>query len=113
MALTIKKEMIASLGGPSSPGGDRLKIMIGEISFDNTYVTNGMAMDLSNEFTNLKMVTFEVRGGYFYEYDYTNKKVKAYSLDFADTNEGAATEVSSGADISTLAADIKFKAEGY
>jgi len=55
------------------------RMVTGSVAFDNSYPTNGEPMDMSKVFPNdLHLVLFEVKAGYIFEYDYTNKKVKAY-----------------------------------
>jgi hypothetical protein len=68
------------------------KIVTGKITFD-TYHTDGESLDLSAEFPGeLHTILFENSGGYFFEYDRTNKKVKAMYFDYNGAADGAAIE---------------------
>lgn len=79
MALTITKDS-GNYGAVFTPQvyakGD-MKFLTGKVDFDSSYPTGGEAMDISKFFKNLLGVTFETKSGYVFEYDYTNKKVKA------------------------------------
>ena len=112
MALGINKQLLVDEFGPGGAGGDRLKIMHGDIAFDNSYPSNGEALDLSNEFNDLKLVIFEAKLGYVFEYDYTNKKVIAYYYDYDATADGPAIECANTTDLSALTS-VKFIAYGY
>lgn len=50
----------------------------GTIGFSSSYATGGEALDLTTmlQGAELKGVQFESKSGYFFEYDYTNKKAK-------------------------------------
>ena len=68
--------------------GHNYKLITGSIAFDSSYPTGGEAMDLSNQIpTDLHMVTFENKAGYSFEYDYTNKKVKAFTPNGAHSHD--------------------------
>jgi hypothetical protein len=54
------------------------KLLTGTFSFDTSYPTGGEAFDITGKFKSLMGVIFEPKAGYSFEYDYTNKKVKAY-----------------------------------
>ena len=56
-----------------------IKVLTGQIAFDDSYPTNGESMDLSAHFKSLKAVVFEPRAGYLFDYDHANKKVKVYT----------------------------------
>lgn len=86
------------------------KLITGTITFDGgNYVVGGIAMDLSNYMpTEVHLVLFEARGGFVYEYDYTNKKVKVYYYDYNNTSDGIAIEYVAAA-ISTV---VRFMAIG-
>jgi hypothetical protein len=82
--------------------GHGYKFVTGVCTFDGgNYVTNGTAMDLSKVFpTEIHLILFEARAGYVFEYDYANKKVKAYFYDYDGSADGVAIEYTNGAAIS-------------
>jgi len=53
-------------------------IVTGKISFDSSYPTGGESLDLTDRLRTVLAVFIENKSGYIFEYDYTNKKVKAY-----------------------------------
>jgi len=53
-------------------------IVTGKISFDSSYPTGGESLDLTDRLQTVLAVFIENKSGYIFEYDYTNKKVKAY-----------------------------------
>jgi hypothetical protein len=58
--------------------GHGFNFVTGSVAFDSSYPTGGEAMDMSKVFpTSVHIVLFETKAGYIFEYDYTNKKVKA------------------------------------
>ncbi len=79
MALAITKDSgnYGAVFTPQIYAKGNIKLLTGSIAFDNSYPTGGEAMDLSKFFKNLLGVFFETKSGYIFEYDYTNKKVKA------------------------------------
>lgn len=104
MALTISSLKRTHLG-------DRRQ-HLGVITFDSSYATGGESLvptDVSLH--TIDSITFEPTGGYSFEYDYTNQKVKvnvpgvaiaaagaATIDDFALTGTGASTARSIGLD---------------
>ena len=83
--------------------GHGYKLITGVVTFDGgTYATNGTALDLSKQLpTEVHMVIFDNAGGYIYQYDYTNKKVKVYYFDYNNANDAVAIELANGVAIST------------
>lgn len=61
---------------PIGPRG-RLGILTGTISFDSSYNGGGEVSGLKKYFRNVNCVKVENAGGYFFEYDKANDKVKA------------------------------------
>jgi hypothetical protein len=80
MALTVAKDSgnYGALFTPKIYAKGDIKFLTGKISFDNSYPTGGEALDLSAHFDTLLGVMIENKAGYSFEYDYTNKKVKAF-----------------------------------
>ena len=88
------------------------KMITGSLAF-GAYETNGVAWDLRKFFpTEIHMIIFETRGGYVFEYDYTNRKIKSYYYDYNAGADGAAIEVANGTDQTTPCADVRFMAIG-
>lgn len=86
-------------------------ILTGSIAFDSSYPTGGEdAGDISDYFRNLDSILIEAAGGYSFEYDATNDKIKAYWVD--TTVDGAPqAEVANTTDLSGVTA-AKFVATG-
>lgn len=75
MVITYKEDL-----GMREKCGHGFKLVTGSIAFDSSYPTGGEAMDLSKIFpVDLHMVVIENKSGYYFEYDYTNKKVKVFN----------------------------------
>ena len=89
-----------------------IKFIPGKISFDNSYPSDGEAMDLSDHLKSVEGVMFESKAGYVFEYDYTNKKVKVYYADYDAVADGALIEVPNETDLAALE-DVRFLAWGY
>jgi len=69
------------------------KLVTGTITFDGgTYATGGISFDLSKLIPTLHIVLFPQIGGLTFEYDYTNKKVKAFYYDYDAGADGVAIE---------------------
>ena len=92
--------------------GHNYKIITGSLAFDSSYPTNGEPMDLSKQIpTDIHMVIIEPSAGYILQYDYTNKKVKAYWNDYNAGADAALIEVTNTTDLSGLT-DVRFMAVG-
>ena len=86
-----------------------MKVEVGTYAFDSEYATGGEAMAF-NSFNTVAYVNAANRGGYSFEYDATNKKLKAYN-----PSTGSATpqiEVASSTDLSALS-DVMYWAVGW
>lgn len=73
MSITVTKDM---------PRVERLSrglgILTGSIAFDSSYPTGGEdAGDISDYFKSMLCLLIEAHGGYLFEYDRTNDKIKA------------------------------------
>jgi hypothetical protein len=80
MALTITYD--GTSGGIATrvtAVGEKLRFLTGVIDFDASYPTGGEALDFGTMLNgaSLKGVVLESKSGYVFEYDYTNKKIKA------------------------------------
>ena len=83
--------------------GHGYQFRVGAVTFDSSYPTGGETLDLSK----LIPVTLEFlfalpASGYFFEYDLTNKKLKAYYFDYDAGADGAAIEVANTTDLSAV-----------
>jgi hypothetical protein len=85
-------------------------MVTGYITFDGgNYAADGIAMDLSKVFpSELHIVLFEARGGFLYEYDYTNKKVKVFYYDYSNASDGIGIEYV----VAAIATVVRFVAIG-
>lgn len=97
MALAIRYE----LSDINLPG---LKVKTGEIDFDSSYPAGGETWDLSTEFSRLKAVFIETKGGYVFELtgldDPATAKVKAFSAikKYTATHDAASLAASTARD---------------
>jgi pyruvoyl-dependent arginine decarboxylase (PvlArgDC) len=98
--------------------GEKLRFITGKFTFSNSYATGGESLDLGTMLNGaqLKGIKFDDKAGYAFEYDYTNKKVKAFTLAHTHTENTAAaytqnattasttpnTEVSAATDLSSI-----------
>ena len=55
--------------------------VMADIAFDSAYITGGEPLDYSTLFGvhELHLMQFETKAGFTFEYDYTNKKIKAFT----------------------------------
>jgi len=90
-----------------------LKVGFGTFAMDSEYATGGESLTI---FNNTECVLAQPRGGYVFDYDITNSKMKAL---YCDNNATVAAstptnfvEVASSADLSALS-DVPFVAFGW
>ena len=89
------------------------RVLTGTIDFDNFYPTGGEDFNPAEYFPRgLLGVIFEPKGGYVFEYDYTNARVKAMCGNYDLAADGALTEVADGTDLSAVTG-VRFIAWGY
>lgn len=97
----------------TSVGNKPMRELVGTFAMDNSYATGGLAWDLSSYFPGgLENVFPFAWGGYSFEYDKANKKMKAMRGDNANASPAPAVEVSAAVNLSALTA-IPFIARGY
>lgn len=88
MALTITYD---------TPRAERISrnygIVTGNITFDSSYPAEGESLDLTDRIRDVKVVQFENKAGYKFEYDATNDKVKVFTAAPAIVYEEAHTAV--------------------
>lgn len=77
MGNAVFNTTFASLSTTLAYGDGQLKFLTGTFTFSNDYGAGGEELDLTRYIPNLLGILLESKGGYFFEYDYTNKKVKA------------------------------------
>ena len=90
MALTVEQL------GRTNVTGNRITVAL-KITFDASYPTNGEALDLNT--SNIETVHVEVSGGFVFQYDRTNKKLKAFE---AGADGDALDEVDNATNLSTV-----------
>jgi len=79
------------------------KVRIVKVDFDDSYPTGGESLAPSTMgFVGVYAVFAEPKGGYVFEYDYDNEKLKAYYGNYDQGSDGALTEVTNGADLSSV-----------
>lgn len=92
---------------------DRDSVRIGTIAFDSSYAVGGESLTASD--LNLRGVSFLLvapKNGYVFEYDYANRKLKAYYGDNNNASDGPLIEVPNTTNLSTVTG-AKFLAFGY
>jgi len=87
-----------------------VRLVMGTIGFDSSYPTGGEAIDLPLNEVNGMLI--ENKAGYSFEYDRTNKKIKAYQYNYPGAAAGPATEVPNATDLSTITG-VAFIAWGW
>lgn len=120
MALTVAHDAEApGKGGVRPPlmfGPRPVAFWTGTIAFDSSYATGGESLDFTSAgldmFRTVLGVLVETKSGYLFEYDYTNKKVKAYRFDYDAVADGAAIEVANTTDLSAVTG-VRVFAWGY
>ena len=101
MALTVEQL------GRTNVTGNRLTVAL-KITFDSSYPTNGEALDLTAYVSNIENVAIEESGGYVFQYDRTNKKLKAFNVaasdqtPTADITAAALAEVTNATNLSSV-----------
>lgn len=93
--------------------GRYTKYTTGTITFDSSYATGGEALTASNLGLSSKVEFISVTpgSGYIFQYDYTNKKLKAYWPTTDATAPNVAKEVANTTNLSTVTCN--FVAFGY
>ncbi len=98
MALTVTQV------GRNTVAGNRISAFFSAVTDDSTWNAGGESFDATSYIKNPDQVTIESTGGYVFEYDRANKKIKAY----ADTNpaDGGGANIplieATGLDLRTL-----------
>lgn len=92
--------------------GHNWKMITGYLSFA-TYITDGVPMDISLDIPNrVDIVIVEPKGGYIFNYDYTNRKLLAYYADYSTGTDAVLIQVASGVDMSAAVSNCHFMAVG-
>ena len=97
MALTVS-ELLPRLQRLSRD----LSLAIVQVDFDDSYPTGGESFDATAYITNPVAVIVLPQSGYVFEYDASNKKIKAYYADYDANSDGALIEVADEADLSSV-----------
>lgn len=87
-----------------------VRIVAGYIAMSASYTTGGEAINLP--LSDIKGMLIENKGGYMFEYDRANKKIKAFQFDYDAAADGPAVEVAAETDLSALTG-IAFLAWGW
>lgn len=101
MALTVEQL------GRTNVSGNRHTVAL-KITFDSSYPTGGEALDLTAYVANIEGVSVEESGGYVFQYDRSNKKLKAYNVaasdqtPTADITAAALAEVTAATNLSSV-----------
>jgi hypothetical protein len=81
-----------------------LRLTLVSFVFDSSYATGGEAFDPKTDYPNLFGTILAVlplqKAGFTFEWDSTNKKLKAFRYDYAAAGVGAAIEVANAVDLS-------------
>jgi len=101
MAVTVTKKLdyVPQAHGP-------IQIMcIAEIAFDASYPTGGEALtpsDFGMTYAIEAVIAFGAKGGYEFDFDKANQKLKAIYYDYDAAADGAAIEVANATDLSAV-----------
>lgn len=87
---------------PAQTYGERLFFISGQVRFSNAYQAGGETVDLSSWLRDVKGFVATPAAGYIFEYDYANRKLKAFRFDYAAAAAGPAVEVPAGTDLSAV-----------
>lgn len=91
---------------------DRLKLSnafatVTDVTFDSSYVTGGLAVDPGSlGLESVALLQASNSGGYAFEYDYTNKKLKAYRADYDAVADGPLVEVPATTNLSAVTTKV-------
>ena len=112
MSLTVTKDMPACERLTRSLG-----ILSGTIAFDSSYPTGGESLsDISKYFKTLLFCFVEATSGYFFTFDKTNNKVKAYAPVNVVAGSGTAdannTLIKAGATIGVAGTGTAYQSAG-
>ena len=112
MAVTVTLDFPRVEGLERGSAQRGLGLISGAIAFGSSYPTGGEDItDITDKFKTCLHIICEAAGGYSFEYDKTNGKLKAYWVD--TTTDGAPqAEVTNATDLSGVTA-AKFIALGY
>lgn len=83
-----------------------LRVEFVTATFSSSYTTGGEAVAPS--FGQIQMAIVGQVSGYSFEYDYTNKKLKAFYYDYNNAADGVAIEVPATTNLSAVAPKILF-----
>lgn len=120
IALAVMLFAVESMAAPTITVSRKQKvaqesIREGTIDFDTSYPTGGESITLADfKLTGIYYVVFQPTAGYFFEWDYTNKKVKVFYIVASALSPAAAaaTEVSNATDLSALTG-VRYRVFGY
>lgn len=100
---------VATLGNMAN----NLAIETGEIAMDTTYPTGGETLTFPG-FASIACVQISPRGGYLFEYDVANSKVKAWKCKNAAATGASAVfiQAASGTNLGSLS-DVAYVAFGF
>lgn len=98
MALTLANESNQYFGN--------LRAYVAAITFDSSYATGGEA--LTAPFGTVLCALAEQSGGYSFEYDTTNQKLKAYYADNNNASDGPLIEVPNATNLSAITTHVLF-----
>jgi len=111
MAITVQKYDTAD-NNLLEKCGHGYKLITGYLSFA-TYITDGVPMDMSLDFPNrLHFLIVEPKGGYIFNYDYTNRTLLAYYADYSTGTDSVLIQVADDLDISKAVSNCHFMAIG-
>lgn len=83
------------------------RVVAGIFTFSNSYATGGEGCDAGLGTIDIAIADGSV-SGYVFEYDYANRKLKAYYADYDDTGDGALIEAAATTDLSAISVRMLF-----
>ncbi|TVL98679.1 MAG: hypothetical protein CV087_20840 [Candidatus Brocadia sp. WS118] len=83
------------------------RVVVAVFTFDASYATSGEACDPGLGTINIALSDPSV-SGYVFQYDYTNKKLKAFYADYDAGADGPLIEVANGTNLSSVSVRLVF-----
>ena len=87
-------------------GKDRL--WVGKMTFDSSYPTGGESIAALTTDNKVLAMLGASGGGYIFEFDYDNQKLKVMYGDYSNGSDGVLVQVPNETDLSSLIVDITF-----
>lgn len=85
-----------------------MKTKVLDVTFDTSYATGGLALTKANlGLSTVEWLEASQSGGYTFEYDYANEKLKAFYGDNNNAADGPLIEVPAATNLSAVTTRVK------